>query len=108
MRIGLLELVGGAMDQELSELVERRTALHVGGELRSVVRVDQADDRFAQPCGIRRSLASRDPLAKRGLEVGLQLRAECEQRGLPFPALVDLGKASVVQLVEHVKGELEV
>src|SRR3954451_11368941 len=108
MRIGLLELVGGAMDQELSELVERRTALHIGGELRSVVRVDQPDDRFAQSCGIRRSLTSGNPLAKRGLEGGLQLRAEGEQRGLPLPALVDLGKAAVVQLVEQAQGDLEV
>ncbi len=106
VRIGLLELVGGAVDQELEHLVAVGLALDVARERRAVVLDRAQGDVHRARLGHRPDVA--DLRAQRGLERRLERGAQREQRRLPLPALVDARQPAVVQLVAAVQRELEV
>jgi hypothetical protein len=106
VRVVLLQLVGGTVDHELAELVERRLALDVAGEARGRRVAQQRGQLGGDVAGRRPRGAER--VAHATLEHLLQPSPEGERRRLPLPAVVDLVEAAVVQLVEDVQGEVQV
>jgi hypothetical protein len=108
VRVGLLELVGGAVDDELEQLRARALALEVLGERRRVVLGLDGAQRDVHLLGRHVALGRADRLDQPGLEVRLEASAERQQRRLPLPLLGDAVEAAVVQLVTEVERELEV
>ena len=49
MRIGLLELVGGAVDHELSELLDVRPRLEEAGKWRAFIAALELEEPIADP-----------------------------------------------------------
>jgi hypothetical protein len=105
VRVGLLELVRGPVDDELEELLERASSLEVLGQRRRLVGgLDLAQRQVHRPAaGWHRHVA---PQVR--LEARFELGAQREQRRLPLPARVDAGQAAVVQLVAEVQRQLVV
>ena len=108
VRVGLLELVRRAVDDELEHLLERRVALDVARQRRRVVGVGDRAQREVHVLGPRRRRrhaaprrAARPRSRPRGRDAG-------EQARLPLPRVGDAGQAAVVQLVAEVQRELEV
>jgi hypothetical protein len=108
VRIGLLELVGRAVRQELEHLVGGRLALDEAGDRRRLVGVLELAQGDIHLLGRRRRADRTDGVAQGGLEPCFERAAQREQRRLPLPALVDAGEPAVVQLVAAVERELEV
>ena len=52
MGVGLLELVGGAVDDELAELRERCPGLEEAGQRRPVVLALELEEEVADPVGV--------------------------------------------------------
>jgi hypothetical protein len=102
----LLELIGRAVDEELTELVDAGGALQVPRQRRAV---GSAED-LGEPLGncARVHALEGHRLPQRGFEPPLEAPPERQQGGFPFPLVVDLGKAAVVQFVEHVEREVQV
>ena len=109
VRVGLLELVRGAVDHELGHLAPGRLALDVAWTARepssasAIARSARSISSAASRLGGRPDLAR-----ERLLELALEPGAELEQPGIPLPALVHARKPAVVELVAAVEGELEV
>ena len=108
VRVGLLELVGGAVDDELEQLRARALALEVLGERRRVVLGLDGAQRDVHLLGPDVALGRAQRLDQPGLEARLQPCAQRQQRRLPLPLLGDAVEAAVVQLVTEVERELEV
>ena len=108
VRVGLLELVRRAVDDELLDLLERRVALDVLRERATVVLRLRSPECDVEQLRRRRLADGADGGSECVLERCLERLAEGEQRRLPLPALVDAGEAAVVQLVAEVERELEV
>ena len=108
VRIGLLQLVGGAVDDVLEHLLARPLRLQVAGERRPGVLGDDPLQGLAdrgELDRLRRAATSSATAASKGT---LQGREEGEQRRRPLPALVDPADAAVVELVGDVEGQLQV
>jgi len=107
VRIGLLELVGGAVDQELAELVGGALELEVTREGRSVIGGLEPEQGLTGPFG---SLRFRYPdLGLQGVgEAPLESGGHRDDGRVPFPGVVHVGKGPVMQPVEDVEGEVEV
>src|SRR5829696_7091490 len=94
------------MDDELPELLEGRARRHVAGELRSGIRINQAEDRLRDVLGRTRHRGPnrlQEALQHRPLE----LAPEREQRRAPLPFLVDFLEAAVVEFVADEELELQ-
>ena len=108
MRVGLLELVGRAMHDELVELLERALALEVLRQRRALVRLG---DRPQRNIDLARRVRGRRRAGERlqaRLEHRLEVAAQRQRATAPTPSLVDAGQAAVVQLVAAVERQLEV
>ncbi len=105
--IGLLQLVRGAVDDELAELVQVGVGGDVAGERGAVVVPGELGERQADAAGLD-LLDRAGHLADRLLEAALELGPESQQRGLPLPVRIDEVEGAVVQLVGDVEGELAV
>jgi hypothetical protein len=108
VRIGLLELVGGAVRDELQQLLLGRLALDVARQRRPVVGIGDGAQREVHLLRRRRRVRSRDGRVERGLEGGLEVAAQGQQGRLPLPLVGDARQAAVVQLVAEVQRKLQV
>jgi hypothetical protein len=108
MGIGLLELVGRAVHEELEDVLEPGLALEEAGDRRRVVGL--GDRAQAEVHLLRDDLlvVGGDELVDGRLERRLERAAGGEQRRRPLPALVHAGQAAVVELVAEVEGELQI
>ena len=107
MRIGLLELVGGAVHDELAHFIERALRSRYVDNDGAVVGVD---DRAQCEVHVVGSGARGAPTASSSARSNSASSsgAQREQRGLPLPALVDARQAAVVQLVAEVQRQMQV
>src|SRR4051794_17159849 len=107
MRVGLLELVERAVNDELAELLEPALGLQIAGEGDAVVLALQPEKLVADRLG--GDVVARTKLTpQRRHELLLENGAGREQRRIPLPARVDRLEAAVVQLEAEVEGELQV
>jgi hypothetical protein len=103
--VGLLELVGGAVDGELLELGTGAALEQVG---RQRGTVPGGDDPPQVGLDAAEKAAGRHERPQPRLEPCLQRPPHLEEAGMPLPCLVDLGERPVVELVEKVETEVEV
>jgi hypothetical protein len=102
VRVGLLELVGRAVDGELPHLGQGAVGGHEAGQRRTAGRPDE----LVQGGGHVGGGQPRPRLLQHpGLESLLEPALEGQQRRLPLPAVVDPGEPAVAQLVEDVEGQ---
>src|SRR5207302_1660413 len=98
---------GGAVHDELEELLARRSPRQVPGQRRPLVGRDEPAKNLwdlLRRNGKRDGHRARQPR----LEALLERAPEAEQRGLPLPRGVNAREAPVVQLVAGIEGEMEV
>jgi hypothetical protein len=107
VRVGLLQLVGGAVDDVLEHLLLGALGLHVAGKRRAGILGDDLLQGGANGLQLRR-FGRRHQLGHRFFEGPLQRRAEGEQRRRPLPAFVDALDRAVVEFVGDVEGELQI
>ena len=105
VRVGFLQLVGGAVHRELAHLGERPVLLHVRRQCGTAGTREQVGQ-----IGLDVARAGRrTALLVQPIEEGaLQRGAEGEQARVPFQSVVDAGKPAVVQLVRDVQRQGEV
>src|SRR5687768_9276269 len=97
MRIGLLQLIGRSMDQELASLLEVRFPFDEYRErLLARRRRDHPEDLGHLP---RPNLPAPDRVAEPSLEDALDLVPGRQDPRVPFEVVVDAGEASIMQLV---------
>jgi hypothetical protein len=107
MRIGLLELVGGAVDEELAQFLEARADLDVGRQRRALLLGDRPEREIDLGRGNRLG-DRRDRTEQSPLELGLEPPPQRQQGRLPLPTVVDSRQPAVVELVAQLQGELKV
>lgn len=109
VRVGLLEVVDGALHQELPQLGDGRVPGNEGREARTGVPTGQREqrcgDRFGGP---DRLDISRNRSAQRILEGDLDPGPRPQQLGGPLPAFVHPVQTAIVQLVQAQQGQLEI
>jgi hypothetical protein len=109
VRIGFLELVGGAMDEELGELLAGPASLEMLRQRWPVVLLDQpAQGDVHRACVRGRRGPPREGGIEPRLEDRLEAGAELERPEVPLPPGVDTVKAAVVELVEDVQAQVQI
>jgi hypothetical protein len=105
--IRLLELVGRAVDDELTKLVDARLRAEEPRQRRPVVVALEVEKPVTDLVRIDVRLGRQRHLE--GIEEGaFEQAAQLQQRDLAFPARIDVGEAAVAELEADVESEVEV
>ena len=107
VRIGLHQLVGGALDHELPELIEGRSPLQVARERWTVVGLDLGEDRRRDLQGIDRPRLA-ELLDQSSQDRRFELGAKGDQGGIPLELVVDALDPAEVELMDTEERQLEV
>ena len=105
--VGLLALVGGAVDGELTELVEGALRLQEAGERGPVGGVEELTESGRHRGGGDRG---KEPdIGPQGRFVpAFEVGGQPDEVRVPLPTVVDPGEAAVVELVDRVEGDVTV
>ena len=107
MRIGLLQLVEGAVDDELTKFLDARLDLEMAGERDALVFGLEAKEQVADLCRVDR--LARPRRGFQGIEEGLlEHRPHRKQPGTPLPSGIDALESAVVELEAEVERQLQI